>query len=520
MTILTVFTALCLYCCRGQEETVPDRCAEVDSLEAAGDLHKAVTVATGIYDSAMLAGDARTAASAGTRLVRLFYLTDSPDSMFHYFDAALQDAERLGMYRECMAMHNIIGVFDLINALEYESALYHFYESMAYAQKCADLRSYYMKLVNVSIIHYIRKDSTGLATAVEILDYGRETSDTYFLYTGTLMLAYMHHCLGDDRTALECIQKLEQWPEHSTGANSYEPLYASVLANLDQDTEAERIFLHCLGQHGNDDRSLQIETLAGYGNFLSDNGRLHEAVKYYLEGLELTERYGLYFYGYNIYKELADTYSAMGQYSLAMEYLGKYYGLNERVFNVERERSFNSLLRKYERQKSDNELQEKDMRLLRMSRQMDIAVAALILAAVIVPAIVVRNRARNRMYRQLAEKYNTYLKRESELMERLENAGKQEITDNGRLKELFDRLTGLMTDDGLYAVKNLTVEDAAGRLGTNRSYLSKAVNTYAGTSFNTWLNSIRIKESIRLLLSSETPIKTIADQVGYSNLTS
>lgn len=76
-----------------------------------------------------------------------------------------------------------------------------------------------------------------------------------------------------------------------------------------------------------------------------------------------------------------------------------------------------------------------------------------------------------------------------------------------------------MRQEKMYAVKNLTVEDMAARLGTNRSYLSRAVNTYAGVSFNAWLNSMRIKESIKLLSETDMPIKKVADEVGYANLT-
>ena len=74
----------------------------------------------------------------------------------------------------------------------------------------------------------------------------------------------------------------------------------------------------------------------------------------------------------------------------------------------------------------------------------------------------------------------------------------------------------------LYTLKNLTIEETAARLGTNRSYLSNAVNTYAGMSFNAYLNSLRIKASIKLLSdpACDTPIKQVAGDVGYATITS
>lgn len=497
-----------------------DPCAEVDSLASAGQYEKAVSLARSIYDSARMSGNRREAVASGARLGRLYYMTFSPDSMYYYFDAVTQDAEELQMYPECIIIHNITGVYNLINAIEYENALHHFYEAIDCAEKSGSTDAYYMLLINVSIIHYIRQDPAGLAAAGEIYDYGSRTGDSYFMYAGALMYAYMHHSLGNDAEALGYIREAGQWPEYSVGSDSYEPLYASVLASLGRDDEAERVFLHCLETHRNVDSTIQVEALAGYGKFLAGKGRYGEAVAYYTRGLEITEKYQLYFYGYGIYQELAEVYTAMGEYDLAMEYLTMYYSLKDKVFNVERERSFNSLIRRYESQKNANELQRRDMQLLKQRQLTELVIAAFVVALVVVLAVVLRNRSQNMMYRQLVVKYNAYQKREKELLERLDAVKQDGLGgENGTIRLLFDRLSDFMRQEKMYAVKNLTVEDMAARLGTNRSYLSRAVNTYAGVSFNAWLNSMRIKESIKLLSETDMPIKKVADEVGYANLT-
>lgn len=183
-----------------------DPCAEVDSLASAGQYEKAVSLARSIYDSARMSGNRREAVASGARLGRLYYMTFSPDSMYYYLDAVTQDAEELQMYPECIIIHNITGVYNLINAIEYENALHHFYEAIDCAEKSGSTDAYYMLLINVSIIHYIRQDPAGLATAGEICDYGRRTGDSYFMYTGALMYAYMYHSLGNDQEALRYIR--------------------------------------------------------------------------------------------------------------------------------------------------------------------------------------------------------------------------------------------------------------------------------------------------------------------------
>ena len=157
-------------------------------------------------------------------------MTFSPDSMYYYFDAVTQDAEELQMYPECIIIHNITGVYNLINAIEYENALHHFYEAIDCAEKSGSTDAYYMLLINVSIIHYISRILPP-GHCREICDYGRRTGDSYFMYTGALMYAYMYH-------SWEMTRRLSGISGSGAVAGAfgrlqlYEPLYASVLASL------------------------------------------------------------------------------------------------------------------------------------------------------------------------------------------------------------------------------------------------------------------------------------------------
>lgn len=500
------------------------RAVEVlDSLTASGDYRLAVGYARAVYDGAVAAGDDVQAVKIGARLGKLYYMVFKPDSMYWYFDAVMQKAETLQLYPELMMIHNTTGVFNLINALEYENAMHHFHMGMAYAEKCGDTDYYYRMLVNACIIHYVRKDPNGLNTSGEIYDYGIQNDNPYFIYTGSLMYAYMYHALGDDVMALEYLDSCMRWPEYSTGANACDPLYASVLAAMGRIDEAEKVFLHYLSEHRDEDSTLRVEAYAEYGKFLKNRRRYDEAVYYLRKGLEITEKHHLYFYGYAIYQELSEIYLAMGRYDLSVEYLNKYYEIKDNVFNVEKERSFNNLIQKYDRQRNEMRLQEMDMQLLKQRQLLEMICAAFVVAVIIVLAVVMRNRAQNRMYQQLIRKYNSYQKREEVLLQRLAEAGNKKSSSEGeKIKALYDRMGDVMIKERLYTQKNLTIEDVAAKLGTNRSYLSKAVNTYAGVSFNAYLNSLRIRESIRILSEPENdvPIKQIADEVGYSNITS
>ena len=73
-------------------------------------------------------------------------------------------------------------------------------------------------------------------------------------------------------------------------------------------------------------------------------------------------------------------------------------------------------------------------------------------------------------------------------------------------------------DSGAYCEPGITMIQMAQLLSTNRTYLSKYINTRYGCSFNTWLTQLRLTEAKRLLASSPTlPIDSIAKMTGFAS---
>lgn len=520
--VLALAFGLVLVCCAGSEAdagtATDDFCRRLDSLSAEGRHSELVAEAVPAYAAVRESGDAAARLRIGCRIGRAYYYLFDPDSMYRYFDDATAGVDSSGMSHERIMMLNTMGVFNMVNAINYSQALDYFYQAMNLASESGDRGDYYRSLTNVTIIHYYRRDPEGLETARAIYDYGRENGDAAREYTGALMLAYMYHTLGNDLEALKYVDIALEHPEYATGTGSPEPLHACVLASLGRDGEAEEIFRRCIGDPATENTIL-LEALSEYGRFLAARGRLQDAVRCFLRGLDITEEYHLYFYGHAIYRDLADVYSRLGRYDRAVNYLNEYQRITDDVFNVERERSFNALLRNFDRQTARVKLQQKDMQIMRQKQGIGLIAGALLVVLVLAAAIYTNYRLRDRMYRRLVIKYNDMLRREQALQE----AGRKEAdAEDGKLRELFGKLDRMMTQERLYKRKNLTIEEAARLLGTNRGYLSRAVNSFAGVSFNAYVNSFRIKAAVSALFdrADTTPIKVLADRLGYNNLTS
>jgi AraC-like DNA-binding protein len=68
-----------------------------------------------------------------------------------------------------------------------------------------------------------------------------------------------------------------------------------------------------------------------------------------------------------------------------------------------------------------------------------------------------------------------------------------------------------------HLASNIQLNSLAAKMGTNRNKLSKAFNTYFGTSVIKWLRNQRMEKARELLRNTNLPIQEVAYQVSYDN---
>ena len=104
-----------------------------------------------------------------------------------------------------------------------------------------------------------------------------------------------------------------------------------------------------------------------------------------------------------------------------------------------------------------------------------------------------------------------------------------EITDY--FAEQFEEVMGAIgnssrdsvLDDILYYIEhnyssNIKLESIAALFGYNSSYLGKIFNKNVGESFNSYVDQVRIKHAIELLVENKHKVYEIAEMVGYKNV--
>lgn len=83
---------------------------------------------------------------------------------------------------------------------------------------------------------------------------------------------------------------------------------------------------------------------------------------------------------------------------------------------------------------------------------------------------------------------------------------------------LKERLIGLFETEKLFLSKDLTMEDVAMRLFTNKTYLSKTINVEMNKNFRELVNSFRVREAMKIFSqNSDISINELRDRCGFNN---
>ena len=94
----------------------------------------------------------------------------------------------------------------------------------------------------------------------------------------------------------------------------------------------------------------------------------------------------------------------------------------------------------------------------------------------------------------------------------------EENTTKSQLFEGLGRKLDQWTASRAFCNKGVTLTQVAEQLGTNRTYLSRYINSYYDCNFNAWLTRLRIDEAKRLLADSPTlSMEKISLQLGFTS---
>ena len=460
----------------------------------------------------------------------------------------LQDL--LGAKRLAEIQHNDSALCSVYNGLglneqnvtcDYYRSLNYYREGCDIAERCGHRLLYCLLVANIAEVLTLRNEEAGLEYAEKCYLLGRQNNDPYLIYCGAISMA-RNLCLNRKmeeawRYTREA-DRLSKRYDFKNRSDIYNT-YGEIALEAGDYMKAGLYYEQAIREHGFSQAAYVVSTYVGYGRALIAQKKYKSALEKLQIGKEISEKNITSLFRREVYLLLSACYDRLGEPKEALEYYKKYTAESFRLYNEDKERTEKELMVRYETEKRNKELAQKNMLLQKEQNRVMALVGITFVVLIVVLLFYINYRRKNRLYKQIVRESVDWLAKERQFSKRIaeqekqlqELIGKAGAVDGGRYsgsslnkdsqQELFGRLERLMQNDQVYKNSLFTREKMAELLGTNRTYLSQTINEQTGLTFTHYMNKYRIEEARRILADpqDDTPIKAIAADLGFSSVT-
>ena len=439
------------------------------------------------------------------------------------------------------SVYNGLGLYEQNVTCDYYRSLNYYREGCDIAERCGHRLLYCLLVANIAEVLTLRNEEAGLEYAEKCYQLGRQTNDPYLIYCGAISMA-RNLCLNRKmeeawRYTREA-DRLSKRYDFKNRSDIYNT-YGEIALEAGDYMKAGLYYEQAIREHGFSQAAYVVSTYVGYGRALIAQKKYKSALEKLQIGKEISEKNITSLFRREVYLLLSACYDRLGEPKEALEYYKKYTAESFRLYNEDKERTEKELMVRYETEKRNKELAQKNMLLQKEQNRVMALVGITFVVLIVVLLFYINYRRKNRLYKQIVRESVDWLAKERQFSKRIaeqekqlqELIGKAGAVDGGRYsgsslnkdsqQELFGRLERLMQNDQVYKNSLFTREKMAELLGTNRTYLSQTINEQTGLTFTHYMNKYRIEEARRILADpqDDTPIKAIAADLGFSSVT-
>ena len=439
------------------------------------------------------------------------------------------------------SVYNGLGLYEQNVTCDYYRSLNYYREGCDIAERCGHRLLYCLLVANIAEVLTLRNEEAGLEYAEKCYLLGRQNNDPYLIYCGAISMA-RNLCLNRKmeeawRYTREA-DRLSKRYDFKNRSDIYNT-YGEIALEAGDYMKAGLYYEQAIREHGFSQAAYVVSTYVGYGRALIAQKKYKSALEKLQIGKEISEKNITSLFPRVVFLLLSACYDRLGEPKEALEYYKKYTAESFRLYNEDKERTEKELMVRYETEKRNKELAQKNMLLQKEQNRVRALVGITFVVLIVVLLFYINYRRKNRLYKQIVRESVDWLAKERQFSKRIaeqekqlqELIGKAGAVDGGRYsgsslnkdsqQELFGRLERLMQNDQVYKNSLFTREKMAELLGTNRTYLSQTINEQTGLTFTHYMNKYRIEEARRILADpqDDTPIKAIAADLGFSSVT-
>lgn len=465
---------------------------------------------------------------SGSYIAQAHLYNKSVDSVRYYlnmverYKAGCRDKEILGIYDA------IFGCYLIKVELDYHKALEHFNRALEYAKEVNDLNNQMIILANISNLFYIRSDKHGLEYAEQAYNISKENNmENYPKCQAALALSMMLQTSGEFdkmKKLLQEIDSLAAGKDYESIMSLRKMLDASYYSSKGHFVKADSLYNQALDFLPYTEPSNAALVYLQYGTFCSDIKKYEKSIKLYLKGIDLCSRSRNNEFVPPLLTGLSESYRKTGNEELSSRYLEKLKTFLDDLETYRKEQDFNNLMLVYQQMEYEHEIQSKEMDLLITNKRLlTIAFSSIILVLILSGVLIMYFRQKT-IHRKLVQQHQNYLhmlNNKNSNGEKATDADTADAENEDAIEhDLFEKVENLMKKDKIYHSKDLSLDKLAQILGTNRTYISRAINKYANATFYMYLDRYRIHEATELISDpqKDIPFKEMADYLGYNSL--
>lgn len=270
-------------------------------------------------------------------------------------------------------------------------------------------------------------------------------------------------------------------------------------------------------------------TYNSLGKYYRSRKNFNSAIKYFSRSIELSEQIDYLPQLEDCYLQLSEIYKELNQPDKALEYLQLRNEVHDSVFSANAQSYIANAQVKYE----TDRLEKKEIVTNRLKIDRIIIWSLLFFVLILSAGTVYyyKNRILPRL--KIADLLSTLkLKNIDDDKRKLRAIDKELLSGNEIHKKSIDSeildsisegLIKLLEEEKAYLISHLTLKEAAQKLNTNTSYLSKLINEKYQANFSTLINSYRVEEAKRLIsenIQNVFSYEGIASESGFNSKSS
>ncbi|MDP2304036.1 MAG: helix-turn-helix domain-containing protein [Ignavibacteria bacterium] len=266
----------------------------------------------------------------------------------------------------------------------------------------------------------------------------------------------------------------------------------------------------------------------------SANSEYKPALDYLTKASDLSKTYASASIILELYSTYAEVYHKLKDSEKAYYWFQKYHTMKDSISIQKKAAAFLQI-----KAEKENEINRNEIISLQREKYILLTASAIILFGLgtLLVILFLKRKADRMLIDKSIEVMETEEKYEHKIVEVLQEeilkdefetiveTAEDKVFDESNIKftKIISRFEKIISEEKLYLNHTLNLEDLAERMAINRTYLSRAINQILKTNLNSYINDLRVKESIRSITLKESnhfSIEGIAKEVGFNNRTS